>query len=399
MALSDEVKARVSLRKLAEDDVVWDMHKSNLKRGDLWAPCPFHGEASASFHVTEPKGTGGQFYCFGCQAKGSCIDYLMARDALTFAAAVKALADEERIDRVADPARQAAVREAAADRQQEAEKDQTKRAQHNQKMALYIWNSSTAGEVPELVTYLEGRGIRLDAIGGVPPTLRYHPDQPHYDSTGKLVHSGPCMVAFIGRKRLLGVHRTWIDGPARQCVDGKKLAKKMLGRTGEIFGAPVVLDYAKPAPPDYARASVTLIAGEGIETTLAAYAAAMARGNRPQGYLVEAALSLPALCGPGAASAGPELGRTGKPLPCPTAQIDADRPGYLPPKGTARAVILADPSTKCPETARLHALRALDKITPHCTHGARLAVPRGAWDHDDDFADLAQKGELYDDKR
>ncbi|WP_253279978.1 CHC2 zinc finger domain-containing protein, partial [Phaeobacter sp. 11ANDIMAR09] len=54
MALSDEVKARVSLRAIAEQTVTWDMRKSNIRRGDYWAPCPFHGEKTASFHVTEP---------------------------------------------------------------------------------------------------------------------------------------------------------------------------------------------------------------------------------------------------------------------------------------------------------------------------------------------------------
>ncbi|WP_157063863.1 CHC2 zinc finger domain-containing protein, partial [Phaeobacter sp. 11ANDIMAR09] len=54
MALSDEVKARVSLRAIVEQTVTWDMRKSNIRRGDYWAPCPFHGEKTASFHVTEP---------------------------------------------------------------------------------------------------------------------------------------------------------------------------------------------------------------------------------------------------------------------------------------------------------------------------------------------------------
>lgn len=389
MALSDDVKAKVSLRKLAGSDVVWDMHKSNLKRGDLWAPCPFHGEASASFHVTEPKGTGGQFYCFGCQAKGSCIDYLMARDGLSFVAAVKALADEERIDRVADPARQAQVRADAQKRQDEADDAQAEKAAHNHAKATAIWRAAVSGQVPELVTYLEGRGIRLDAIGGVPPTLRYHPDLPHYDGSGTVVHRGPAMVAFIGRTRLLGIHRTWIDGTARRRVGGKKLAKQMLGRTGEIFGAPTVLRRGK-------HDGGILMIGEGIETTLAAVSAAIVRQPCMADHITaEAALSLPAMCGPGAASCSTPSTRTGKPLPSPQFAMQSDRPGYLPPKGTARAVILADPSTKCPEAAQLHALRALDKIAPHCSKGARLAVPRDTWDHDFDFADLAQNGELY----
>lgn len=389
MALSDDVKARVSLRALVEGDVVWDMLKSNPKRGDYWGPCPFHGEATASFHVTEPKGKAGQFYCFGCQAKGSCIDYLMQRDTMGFAEAVRLLADGEQIGRVADPARQAQVRADAEKRQLEAEAVQAAKGARNQDRARRIWADSVANH-PALTSYLEGRGVRLVAIGGVPPTLRYHPDLPYYDGTGTLVHRGPAMVAFIGRVRLLGIHRTWIDGPARaRLPDGTKIAKQMLGRTGEIFGAPTVLSRATVG-------DCTLMVGEGIETTLATLAAAHVRHPAHHGRIIaEAALSLPALCGPGASPGGPELGRTGKPLPCPVFAIDSDKPGYLPPDGTGRAVILADPSTKCPETARLHALRALDKIRPHCRHGARLAVPRDAWDHDDDFADLAQKGYLY----
>lgn len=394
MALSDEVKSRVSLRRLAEGDVVWDVHKSNPKRGDYWAPCPFHGEATASFHVTEPKGTGGQFYCFGCQAKGSCIDYFMAREGVTFTAAVKMLADEEQIDRVADPARQAEVRAQAKARQQEADDEAARKAALGHAKAQAIWRASVPDH-PAIAAYLEGRGVRLAAIGGVPPTLRYHPDLPCHEGSAEVAHRGPAMVAFIGRTKLLGVHRTWIDptDPARgraRFADGRKVPKQMLGRTGEIFGVPTVLREARGCP-------VTLIVGEGIETTLAAMAASFVRNPvNTDKIRVEAALSLPAMCGPAAGPSGPELGRTGKPLPCPKFALDSDRPGYLPPPGTAIAVILADPSTKCPETARLHALRALDKISPHCAKGARLAVPRNAWGHDDDFADLAQKGDLYD---
>ncbi len=42
----------------------------------MWAPCPFHQEKTASFHVDDRKGF---YYCFGCHAKGDAISF-RARD-------------------------------------------------------------------------------------------------------------------------------------------------------------------------------------------------------------------------------------------------------------------------------------------------------------------------------
>lgn len=395
MALSDEVKARVSLRTIAEQTVTWDMRKSNIRRGDYWAPCPFHGEKTASFHVTEPKGHGGQFFCFSCNAKGSVIDFLMARDGLSFKAALRDLADQEGIDRTADPARIARFKTKSEERQRQAEIQSRDLAERGISQALRIWRASFANH-PGLAAYLErGRGIRIAALGGLPPTLRYHPDLPCYECNGgdrpRITHRGPAMVGFIGRERLVGVHLTWIDpkDPARgraRFGDGSKVPKKLKGRTGAIWGQPVVL--SKPYCP-------LVVVGEGIETTLAVLAATRLR-NPGFKARVEAALSLGALCGPEART-GARRGksqRTGKPLPSPLPDLESPRPGWLPPVGITRSTILADPSRKCPETARLHATRAEAKLAHHCAQGARLAIPRGHWDHDDDFADLTKNGEL-----
>lgn len=392
MALSDEVKAKASLRAVVEQTVTWDQRKSTPARGDYWAPCPFHGEKTASFHVTEPKGTGGQFYCFGCHAKGSVIDYLMARDGLSFTAAVRALADGEGIDRTADPARIAAFKAQSEERQRKAEAEAAQAAEMGVTKARAIWRAAHAN-APALMAYLTGRGISIPAIGGLPPTLRLHPDLAFYeaddDGRQRVVHRGPAMVGFIGRDRLIGVHLTWLDpadpgaGRAR-FASGEKIPKKFRGRTGEIFGQPVVL--SKPYCP-------LVVVGEGIETTLAVLSATRLR-NPGFKARVEAALSLGALAGPEGKGARGKSERTGKRLPSPVPDWDTPRPGWLPPEGVTRATICADPSTKCPETARLHAERALAKIDRACPHGTRLAIPRGHWDHDDDFADLAKKGEL-----
>lgn len=389
MALSDEVKARVSLRKLAEGDVTWDVHKSNPKRGDYWAPCPFHGEATASFHVTEPKGTRGVFKCFGCCAKGSCIDYLIARDGVSFAEAVKALADEEQIDRKVDPARQAEIERDRLARQQASENEAAALAAKNFERARSIWRASWQTPHPDLERYLEGRGIRLDVIGGVPPTLRYHPSLRCYEG-GTLVHTGPAMVGFIGRSKMVGIHRTWIDGETRaRLPDGAKVPKQFLGRTGEMFGHPVCLTPPKKRPE-------ILIAGEGIETTLAALAATLTAAPKDAGrFHAEAALSLPALAGPGLPGVTEAVhGTNGKPLPTKCPDLESDRPGWLPPDGTGRVIILADPSARCPGSAEYQARRAEAKVANRTGLPTRLAVPGDRWDHDDDFADLAQKGRL-----
>ncbi len=87
----DELRSRVSLSQVVGRKVTWDMRKSNMAKGDWWAPCPFHQEKSASFHVDDRKGF---YYCFGCHAKGDAVSFLKENDNLSFMEAVEALARE-----------------------------------------------------------------------------------------------------------------------------------------------------------------------------------------------------------------------------------------------------------------------------------------------------------------
>lgn len=57
--------------------------------GSLKGLCPFHDERSPSFHVTPAKGF---YHCFGCQAGGDVIDFVMKTDMVTFSEAVEKLA-------------------------------------------------------------------------------------------------------------------------------------------------------------------------------------------------------------------------------------------------------------------------------------------------------------------
>ena len=87
----DELRTRVSLSSVVGKKVTWDMRKSNMGKGDWWAPCPFHQEKSASFHVDDRKG---YYYCFGCHAKGDAVSFVKESDNVGFMEAVEILARE-----------------------------------------------------------------------------------------------------------------------------------------------------------------------------------------------------------------------------------------------------------------------------------------------------------------
>ena len=87
----DELRTRVTLSSVVGKKVTWDMRKSNMAKGDFWAPCPFHQEKSASFHVDDRKGF---YYCFGCHAKGDAVTFVKESENLGFMEAVEVLARE-----------------------------------------------------------------------------------------------------------------------------------------------------------------------------------------------------------------------------------------------------------------------------------------------------------------
>jgi DNA primase len=87
----DELRSRVSISQVAGRKVIWDTRKSNQAKGDMWAPCPFHQEKTASFHVDDRKGF---YYCFGCHAKGDAIGFVQETENVGFMEAIEILARE-----------------------------------------------------------------------------------------------------------------------------------------------------------------------------------------------------------------------------------------------------------------------------------------------------------------
>ncbi len=87
----DELRSRTSIIQVVGRKVMWDTRKSNQGKGDMWAPCPFHQEKTASFHVDDRKG---YYYCFGCGAKGDALGFVKETENVSFMEAVEILSRE-----------------------------------------------------------------------------------------------------------------------------------------------------------------------------------------------------------------------------------------------------------------------------------------------------------------
>ncbi|MBR6030074.1 MAG: DNA primase [Clostridia bacterium] len=132
------------------------------KRGqDYWGLCPFHGEKTASFSVSPDK----QFYyCFGCKASGTVIQFIMDMERLSYHEAVKLLADRAHMT----------LPEMEDDPDYQRRKDQRERLlAANREAALFYHQTLYTEEGAGSLSYLQRRGlsdavIRAFGLGAAP---------------------------------------------------------------------------------------------------------------------------------------------------------------------------------------------------------------------------------------
>jgi DNA primase len=84
-SLLQEIKDRLSIVAVVGESVPLKQAGRNFK-----GLCPFHGEKSPSFMVSDDKQI---FHCFGCGEGGDVFRYVMKREGLNFPEAVRTLAD------------------------------------------------------------------------------------------------------------------------------------------------------------------------------------------------------------------------------------------------------------------------------------------------------------------
>jgi len=371
----EEVRSRVSVEQIAGRDVSWDMRKSIPSRGDYWACCPFHSEATPSFHVIEPVVGEGRFYCFGCGVGGSVFDYVMERDGCSFREALELVAKaggiapgSNDVPRLSDADRKALEDEGGAAYFRRIDKDsrvyssdrirrsawrkgwlraqEADRVKRFIRTGIEIWVDADPDD-PLIATYIAARiGIeRQQALWhlfeGPPPTLRLAPDLPYRDlKTGKVIERAPALVGLVTRDGLIaGIHRTWLekDGSWRR----RDLSKRMLGDT--YAGA---ITFGPPAD--------SMIVGEGIESTLAelgrlalaGHALDVTNPSAKTGWTAHCALTRGAMVGRG----DPRFADRGANSPSPVP--DWQGAGWAAPLQCSELILLGDGDSKNPATAR-----------------------------------------------
>ena len=86
----DKIRQKVAVT------VVVSQHVNLIKAGkESKGCCPFHDEKSPSFFVNDEKGF---YHCFGCGAHGDVIKFLVEKEGLSFAEAVRSLAAQAGLD-------------------------------------------------------------------------------------------------------------------------------------------------------------------------------------------------------------------------------------------------------------------------------------------------------------
>jgi Toprim domain/DNA polymerase family A/CHC2 zinc finger len=184
--------------------------------------CPFHDDSTPSCRIYDDH-----YYCFGCGARGSQLDWLMAAEGMDRDAAIKLLKawDGPPVERAPKP-------------------DKAETCAR----ALRLWGEAMPIAGTLAARYLaDTRGINLTELPtDVDAVLRFHPRCPFNGS----FH--PCLIALMRdvlTDEPTGIHRIALT------PDARKIERRMLGKVGAV---------------KLWRAGWQLVIGEGIETVLAA---------------------------------------------------------------------------------------------------------------------------------
>jgi hypothetical protein len=251
----DDLRARIPLAPLIGRRV----HLRHSGKGFMGC-CPFHDDRTPSFHVYDDH-----YHCFGCDAHGDAIAFVMQSEGVGFLDAVHRLAAEVELEvpegsgagRAAPDPRVIAEREAkrareAAERETRREHDRSRKLAQ----ARAIWDAASDPAGTQTEAYLRARGLSL--LPGLP--VRHADAVP--DTNGKRF---PAMVVM--RTRLdgtfAGVQVTFL---ARDGSSAKATGAAPARRTITPF-----TDDAVWLTPPGAHSCVFM--GEGVETALSALVA------------------------------------------------------------------------------------------------------------------------------
>lgn len=210
---------------------------------------------------------------------------------------------------------------------------------------LWFWDNGKHWRGTPLAAYFARRELMRPSNA----QLRFHPDMPLF-CDGKeieplLAHRGPAMLAaiFDAGGQFIGLHTTWLDpsGP-----NGKALVHHPL--TGEVLPSKKVRGTKAGGFIDLGGCAVEaakrMIAGEGVETVLAAFTALVRAGRDVTGTLLRCSVDLGNLAGKATETlAHPTLKtEAGRPQRVPGPVPDLDSPAMPVPDSVPELVLLGD---------------------------------------------------------
>jgi len=147
----DDIKQRVSLLRLIESKG-YEIKKQGK---DYVTRCPFHEDDTPSLVITPDKNL---FHCFGCQAAGTVIDWVMKTEGVSFRHAVELLSNDYQ-PRASDtpPIKHATVNKLDTP----FTLDNDDQALLNRVIEYY---HKTLKQTPDALAYCDKRGISGEAI-------------------------------------------------------------------------------------------------------------------------------------------------------------------------------------------------------------------------------------------
>ena len=146
----DEIKQRISLLRLIESQG----YEIKQQGKDYVTHCPFHNDATPSLVITPDKNL---YHCFGCDAAGSVIDWVMKTQSVSFKHAVTLLQEDAELSTDTKTVKRSTKVKVPSDFVPDSE-DQ---AVLNRVIEFY---HKTLQQTPDVLAYCQKRGISAEAI-------------------------------------------------------------------------------------------------------------------------------------------------------------------------------------------------------------------------------------------
>src|SRR3989344_4405479 len=136
----DQIKSKIDIVSLVSSYIKLDKAGTNFK-----GRCPFHNEKTPSFFVSPDRGN---YYCFGCHAKGDIFTFVQEFEGLDFVGALKVLAEKTGVELI------------GYNRGEKTEKENF----HEILEQATLFYQRKLQESKEAAGYLKARGIKTETI-------------------------------------------------------------------------------------------------------------------------------------------------------------------------------------------------------------------------------------------